>query len=565
MLQKITTDVNIDLRRPGVPPTLYAKQDDSGTRSVHIIFFDGGQKYVAPTSATIVIRYAAASGACGAYDTIDGASAYTWDSDHSGVTIDLVGAMLAEQGVVAVDASIVDGNQQISTFSVNVIVERSAAAGTPAEDYFGYTALNELANRVGANSAYITELQEADNATNARVSGLEANPALEVDLSADFAASGGDDAVEYLVSAAQAHPNNALLRVSEGDYTTTARCIRNDTIGGGEQYIEVTQYTDEGSVERSVWHNGTQLSLVVYQGRADGGKLPVIDVPSAAKALDVIPAKVDDLGNRVSLLEGLEPLTSWADVQKIVRAGLASRYFAIGDQLQCKRGDKVLTWDVIGIDHDTPADPKYKHSLTLQLHDCMEDKYPFDAAEPTNPDADRKLYGSNNWSESGIRQWLNSAADPGTWWQAKTAYDAPPNYASSDAGFMQGLDADFLASVGEVSKVTAKNTVTDGSGSDTTTERFFLLSLTEIYGGLNNAISEGAAYPYYSDSSALTAAGTNPDTNRIKYRNGTPEYWWLRSPNCQFSPRVRYGTIRGSISNDRASSKYGVAPACCII
>lgn len=130
---------------------------------------------------------------------------------------------------------------------------------------------------------------------------------------------------------------------------------------------------------------------------------------------------------------------------------------------------------------------------------------------------------------------------------------------------MQGLDADFLASVGEVSKVTAKNTVTDGGGSDTTTERFFLLSLTEIYGGLNNAISEGVAYPYYSDSSALTAAGTNPDTNRIKYRNGTPEYWWLRSPNCQFSPRVRYGTIRGSISNDRASSKYGVAPACCII
>lgn len=439
MLQKITTDVNIDLRRPGVPPTLYAKQDDSGTRAVHIDFFDGGQKYIAPASATIVIRYAAASGACGAYDTIDGASAYAWDSDYSGVTIDLAGAMLAEQGVVAVDASIVDGNQQISTFSINVIVERSAAAGTPAEDYFGYAALNELASivdtlrsdtqkivddvddlradvseqstalqdvasKVDTNATYITELQEADNATNARVSGLEANPALEVDLSADFAASGGDDAVEYLVSVAQAHSNSALLRVSEGDYTTTARCIRNDAIGDGAQYVEITQYTDEGSIERSVLHNGIRLSLVVYHGRADGGKLPVIDVPSAAKALDVIPAKVDDLGNRVSLLEGLKPLTSWADVQKIVRAGLASRYFAIGDQLQCKRGDKVLTWDVIGIDHDTPADPKYKHSLTLQLHDCMEDKYPFDAAEPTNPDADRKLYGSNNWSESGIRQ-----------------------------------------------------------------------------------------------------------------------------------------------------------------
>ena len=257
---------------------------------------------------------------------------------------------------------------------------------------------------------------------------------------------------------------------------------------------------------------------------------------------------------------------SWAVVQQLVRLGIAAKVFSIGDQLVCNHATYgKLTWDIIGIDHDTPVNSEYTHSLTIQLHDCLGATFQFDAAEPTNPDTNRQSYGSNNWSESGIRQWLNSAGNPGTWWQAKTDYDVQPTYATSTAGFMKGLDADFLATVGEVSKITAKNTVTDGGGSDTTTEKFFLLSLTEIYGGLNNSISEGVVYPYYSDNSALTAAGMGADANRIKYRNGATQYWWLRSPSPSDSYTVRYVYTTGSVSNGNASSSRGVAPACCII
>ena len=257
---------------------------------------------------------------------------------------------------------------------------------------------------------------------------------------------------------------------------------------------------------------------------------------------------------------------SWAVVQQLVRLGIAAKVFSIGDQLVCNHATYgKLTWDIIGIDHDTPVNSEYTHSLTIQLHDCLGATFQFDAAEPTNPDTNRQSYGSNNWSESGIRQWLNSAGNPGTWWEAKTDYDVQPSYATSTAGFMKGLDADFLATVGEVSKITAKNTVTDGGGSDTTTEKFFLLSLTEIYGGLNNSISEGVVYPYYSDNSALTAAGTGTDANRIKYRNGTAQYWWLRSPYPSYSSYVRNVYATGYVGGSNASNGYGVAPACCII
>lgn len=57
--------------------------------------------------------------------------------------------------------------------------------------------------------------------------------------------------------------------------------------------------------------------------------------------------------------------TSWSDVQALVRKGLASKVFAVGDQLTCQRGSTTLVWDIIGFDIDTPADKQFTHSMTL--------------------------------------------------------------------------------------------------------------------------------------------------------------------------------------------------------
>ena len=260
-------------------------------------------------------------------------------------------------------------------------------------------------------------------------------------------------------------------------------------------------------------------------------------------------------------------INSWSVVQQMVRLGIAAKVFSIGDQLVCNHETYgTLVWDIIGIDHDTPANSEFKHSLTIQLHDCIgAATFQFDAAEPTNPDSNRKSYGSNNWLESGIRQWLNSDGNAGTWWVAKTEYDVKPSYASSTAGFLKGLDAEFLSTVGEVSKITARNTVTDGGDSNTSTEKFFLLSMTEVYGGLNNNIAEGVAYPYYADNSVLSSPGEGADANRIKYKNGAAQHWWLRSPNTSTSSSVRSLYTSGYINSNDAYLSIGVAPACCII
>ena len=359
--------------------------------------------------------------------------------------------------------------------------------------------------------------------------------------------------------------------------------------------------------------------------------------------------------------DGVLRPTSWAGVQSLVRNGLASKVFAIGDQLTCQRGNDTLVWDIIGIDHDTPVDPQFTHSLTLQLHDCFPTILQFDALEAfysaenglaagtyhftidgtydaTHNDltsyqftltqavpaggqlcfgwtynaqasatkvtsyasatsttaieqvavsegADgtnlRKLtaagdfsnnlnsilrvrYGSNNYKESAIRQWLGSSAAAGSVWTPQTKFDRPPLWAANTAGFMNGMDADFLAVIGKTHIVVTRNTVCDGGGYDEMDDYFFLLSRSEIYGGVEvSGVNEGSPYPYYADYSDLSAAGMGNDSNRIKYRGGTAQFWWNRTPSSGSGSNVVY--TAGYVSSNGANNSYGVAPACNII
>ena len=176
----------------------------------------------------------------------------------------------------------------------------------------------------------------------------------------------------------------------------------------------------------------------------------------------------------------------------------------------------------------------------------------------------RARYGSNNYKESAIRQLLNSSAVAGSVWAPQTKYDRPPSWNSNTAGFMKDIDSDFLAVLGTSPKVVALNTVTDGGGSVTiNNDKFFLLSRSEVYGGKENNIDEGEPYTYYSNYSDLSAAGTGDDSNRIKYRSGTAQVWWLRSLNPAYGGSVRYVSTSGHIYDGYATSNSGgVTPAC---
>jgi hypothetical protein len=249
------------------------------------------------------------------------------------------------------------------------------------------------------------------------------------------------------------------------------------------------------------------------------------------------------------------PVTSWQQVQHIVRAGLHHQVFQIGDQFVTEFNGAPSVWDVIGIDHDKPTDPRFTHSLTIQSHDCLLNAQ-FDAPEPDNLNSDRQQYGNNRYIHSAIRQWLNSAETTFTW-QPQHQYDAAPTGAPYDgAGFLKLLDPELVAVLGAVDKQVARNTVTDGGGQDLFSDKVFLLSRVEVYGGTEGDVSGEIPYPYYTADAV---------DGRIKYLGASAYRWWLRSPNVGFAGTVRYVYTDGQVANDYAVYSGGAAPACCIV
>ena len=171
--------------------------------------------------------------------------------------------------------------------------------------------------------------------------------------------------------------------------------------------------------------------------------------------------------------------------------------------------------------------------------------------------------GSNNYKESAIRQFLNSAANSMYWWIPLTKFDRPPNNRSP-FGFAHGFDNEFLSCVGTVTVPCAANsryespdsTVTAGE-KYTVADRFYLASQAEL-GGIKDDVApdDSLVFPYFKDA-------TNAD--RIKYTDGAVTSWWTRSAN-RWSPNISHAiTSVGVADHATVSFEIGLVPACTIV
>lgn len=193
----------------------------------------------------------------------------------------------------------------------------------------------------------------------------------------------------------------------------------------------------------------------------------------------------------------------------------------------------------------------------------------------------RSGIGSSDWGESAIRQWLNSDGAANEWWSPTTVFDRPPKYAES-AAFLNGLDAEFAACLGKVDKLTQVishrnfETNSDVYKLEETSDKMFLLSCAEVFGGAYRATAaaDGEPYEYYgAGRSDLSAPAVySGDSNRLKYVNGAKVNWWLRT-GVGWDYALKCGYYSGSLGmcalNDAPGSGHfercWVFPACCIV
>ena len=253
------------------------------------------------------------------------------------------------------------------------------------------------------------------------------------------------------------------------------------------------------------------------------------------------------------------PIGGWKNsyAQSDVIGNYITTYGARPQRTEVEKGVAVSIWD--GTTACTDLGTFTARSLTYhtETDDVNGGKRNF---------TERQAYGSNRWRDSVYRQWLNSDAaavdssDTTTvsnWWKPATVFDRVPGGAKL-AGFLNGLDPEFVAVLGEIEVKTALCDCdkVDGATYDITHDKVWLQSMTEIFGSNNNGIAEGSQLAYWVGAS---------DADRIKYEGATARYWWLRSPSPPVASGVRVVSPSGVLSYIDAYGAHGVVPACCII
>lgn len=177
----------------------------------------------------------------------------------------------------------------------------------------------------------------------------------------------------------------------------------------------------------------------------------------------------------------------------------------------------------------------------------------------------RARYGSNNYYQSGLRQFLNSQGSANTWWQPTNIFDRPYTYRST-AGKLTQLSPELRSVIAtpEIEYIT-NNVFEIGNIGSTpfalqtpykiNDEKIFLLSHTEV--NLSSVPNIGEVLDKY------VGAG---NSDRIKYRtsNGQAAVWWLRTPYPSYAYGERSVYSSGALNNNSAYYTYGVAAACII-
>ena len=171
----------------------------------------------------------------------------------------------------------------------------------------------------------------------------------------------------------------------------------------------------------------------------------------------------------------------------------------------------------------------------------------------------RGRYGSNNYAESAVREWLDSDGAAGAWQTQKTKFQRPCSYNASKAGFVTYLDPEFVAIVRSGSHPNRTNPVFDLNGTKqaySTTDKFYLLSNEEIGFTSESGIACGTVLDFYKEAA---------QEDKIKYditSQATARSWWLRLPNPSSASNERSVNSSGALSGGNANSGSGASAAC---
>lgn len=341
-----------------------------------------------------------------------------------------------------------------------------------------------------------------------------------------------------------------------------------------------------------------------------------------AEQFDVMNSLLASIASNMT--DGAIGVKSWADVQRVVRMGIASKIFTIGDQLLANYNGSPVVWDVIGIDHDIPTDTRFTHSLTIQAHDILRSGR-ISAPEAMYNAVTELPAGTYIFTTNGLQYTFTSteAVPAGGVIYIKTRSDYVPltltiygadrtTIVEDNIAVTATTGTDNLSPINDHVRMRYGNNnysisaLRQWLNSESATFTWKPLGLYDmpstyetagfinlldadlqaVIGAVDKQVAkatyDGGGQTLFSDKVFLLSRKEifgddegvvtgesvyefwdgSSNADRIK---GSPSSWWLRSPSVSGTGYTRIVHTSGVLDGGSAHSSYGLAPACVII
>lgn len=583
---QLTHSIALDFGRDTLPITIFAKQYDKESRFVEIVPLECGKDYTLESGVT----------ACLQLTKPDGHTVLKTATIANGVIkVELTEQTLAVAGTAVAEIGLYKGNSLLSSQIFYIEIKRAAYNPDAPASSDEYPALIDALGKVetsvnsansaaaAANAAAIkaeTAAGGADtaaqNATSAAsVANSAASGAENVNISATQTTTGAD------ITVTNREGEQTTLHIDTLTAVNTWEDIKNAVrLGLGEKLFPVAyEFTtlDADTTQNIIWVVRTHDYHIAANNKLTHTMTleakNVYSLSSGAQKAVQYDATEAFYYAEQELAAGTYNITianqAWytADNGKTFQFTLATAVPAGGQLVFAMTYNATLEGKSVK-SYANKTTTTALETVTLTEGSEGTSLGTTNGSSPNVNHMHRAIFGSNNYAQSAVRQWLNSGAAAGSVWTPTNVFDRPASWATSYNGFMHGLPADFLAVVQPAVLACRTNSLFEVESLDGTAfainqlynlkvDKFFLLSRPEIFGDWDSAsYKDGTQLEYYN---GLTA------TERIKRdAAGTARNAWLRSPNPSNANSARLDNSSGEVSGSSAYDGYGVAPACII-
>lgn len=583
---QLTHSIALDFGRDTLPITIFAKQYDKESRFVEIVPLECGKDYTLESGVTARLQLTKPDG-----HTVLKTATIT----NSVIKVELTEQTLAVAGTAVAEIGLYKGNSLLSSQIFYIEIKRAAYNPDAPASSDEYPALIDALGKVetSVNSANSAAAAANAAATKAETAAGGADTAAQNATSAASVANSAASGAENVNISATQTTTGADITVTnrEGEQTTlhidtltavnTWEDIKNAVrLGLGEKLFPVAyEFTtlDADTTQNIIWVVRTHDYHIAANNKLTHTMTleakNVYSLSSGAQKAVQYDATEAFYYAEQELAAGTYNITianqAWytADNGKTFQFTLATAVPAGGQLVFAMTYNATLEGKSVK-SYANKTTTTALETVTLTEGSEGTSLGTTNGSSPNVNHMHRAIFGSNNYAQSAVRQWLNSGAAAGSVWTPTNVFDRPASWATSYNGFMHGLPADFLAVVQPAVLACRTNSLFEVESLDGTAfainqlynlkvDKFFLLSRPEIFGDWDSAS--------YKDSTQLEYYNGLTATERIKRdAAGTARNAWLRSPNPSNANSARLDNSSGEVSGSSAYDGYGVAPACII-